>query len=189
MPKIVNHEEYRVILLEKAFELFARRGYEITMRELAKELDISTGSLYHYFESKEDIFQQTMEYISKKQVEILLDRIGKNKTPDEKVKLVFDYILQNENFFQNILFLAIDYYRQNNCSHPDQIIQEISFFYKKNIAEQLGITQSVVASTFLSFILGFLIHRILDPQSNDWEGQIGLIRTLMAFLYTNGQTN
>lgn len=189
MPKIVNHEEYREVLLEKSFELFARRGYEITMRELAKELEISTGSLYHYFESKEDIFRQTMEYVSKKQVDILLGKIGKNKTPDEKVKLLFDYILQNENFFQNILFLAIDYYRQNNCSHPDQIIQEISSFYKKNIAEQLGITQSVIASTFLSFILGLLIHRILDPQTNDWDGQIALLRTLVALYTTNGQTN
>ncbi|MCX7998989.1 MAG: TetR/AcrR family transcriptional regulator [Leptospiraceae bacterium] len=189
MPKIVNHEEYRELLLNKAFELFARRGYEITMRELAKELEVSTGSLYHYFENKEDIFRQTMEYIAKKQVQILLEKIGKNKTPDEKVQLVLEYILQNESFFQNTLFLAIDYYRQNNCSHPDKIIQEMTHFYKQNIAEQLGITHNVLASAVLSFILGFLVHRILNPDAGDWEGQIALLRTLIGLLYTNEKTN
>lgn len=188
MPKIVNHDEYREALLNRAFELFARRGYEITMRELAKELEISTGSLYHYFESKEDIFRQTMEHIAKKQVQILLEKIGENKNPDEKVKLVLEYILQNETFFQNTLFLAIDYYRQNNCSYPDNIIQEMAQFYKRNIAEQLGISQNVIVSTLLSFILGLLVHRVLNPNAEDWEGQIALLRTLMSFLY-NGKTN
>lgn len=180
MPKIVNHEEYRDEILDKSFELFARRGYEITIRELAKELSISTGTLYHYFKSKEEIFKQMMDYISRKQVKILIDKIGKNKSVDEKVKLILSYIIHHELFFQNILFLIIDYYRQNNCTDPESIIREMSEFYKKHIGEQLGISKSVIASTFLSFTLGLLVHRILDPNANDWDEQIALLRTMVG---------
>ena len=42
MPKIVNHETYREELLEKGFDLFANKGYTITMRELASGLKVST---------------------------------------------------------------------------------------------------------------------------------------------------
>ncbi len=181
MPKIVNHEEYKRDLLDRSFELFARQGYEITIRELAKELQISTGTLYHYFDSKEDIFKQTMEHISKKQVEILIERLGKNRSADEKVDLILKYILNNESFFQNILFLVIDYYRQNGCSDPEQIIREMADFYKRNLSEHLGISNPVVISTFLSFIVGILVHRILDPNTNDLQEQTSLVKGLVGF--------
>lgn len=59
MPKVVQHEEYRNHLLDSCFEIFVRLGYTAsTMRVLARELGISTGTLYHYFATKEDLFTQ-----------------------------------------------------------------------------------------------------------------------------------
>jgi len=179
MPKIVNHDDYREELLDRSFEHFARKGYDITLRELAKELGISTGTLYHYFPSKIEIFKHMMNYISHKQVRILVERLKRTKNIDEKVKNMFQYILHNEIYFQNILFLIIDYYRQNECKDPDLIIKEMSEFYKQSILEQLGIDNSIVASTILSFTLGILIHRILNPTANDWDEQISLLRSMM----------
>ena len=42
MPNLVNHETYREELLENGFDLFANKGYNITMRELARGLKVST---------------------------------------------------------------------------------------------------------------------------------------------------
>ncbi len=59
MPKIVDRERYRKQLLQQSFELFAEIGYgNITMRQLAQKLAVSTGTLYHYFPSKEAMFLQ-----------------------------------------------------------------------------------------------------------------------------------
>ncbi|NJL79674.1 MAG: helix-turn-helix transcriptional regulator, partial [Richelia sp. SM2_1_7] len=59
MPKIVDHEKYRKELLWKSFDLFAQKGYgSVTMREIAKELGVSTGTLYHYFPNKESLYLQ-----------------------------------------------------------------------------------------------------------------------------------
>ncbi|HMV76538.1 MAG TPA: TetR/AcrR family transcriptional regulator [Leptospiraceae bacterium] len=187
MPKIVDHESYRESLLEKAFELFARKGYEITMRELAREMDVSTGTLYHYFSNKEEIFKQTMSYISRKQIQILIDRIGKYKDKDEKVKNMFQYILNNEKFFQNTLFLIIDYYRQNGSTDPDNIIRDMADFYKSSISDQLGVMNKPLVSTFLSFTLGILLHRILDPSAGDFDVQVSIVRSLMLFVSSDSK--
>ncbi|PLZ35065.1 TetR family transcriptional regulator, partial [Fischerella thermalis WC542] len=62
MPKIVDHEQYRKELLMKSFDLFAQKGYAaITMRDIAKELGVSTGTLYHYFSNKKALFLQLVE--------------------------------------------------------------------------------------------------------------------------------
>jgi AcrR family transcriptional regulator len=65
MPKIVDSEEYRKELLDKCFDLFANKGYaNVTTRQIAKELGISTGAMYHYFPSKQALFEQLVEQIS-----------------------------------------------------------------------------------------------------------------------------
>ena len=58
MPKIVDVEQYRKELLLKSAELFAEKGYaNMTTRELAQGLGVSTGTLYHYFPSKAALFE------------------------------------------------------------------------------------------------------------------------------------
>lgn len=59
MPKLVDHEAYRRELLQGSYEIFVRLGFaSCTMRVLARELEVSTGTLYHYFDAKEDVFAQ-----------------------------------------------------------------------------------------------------------------------------------
>ena len=61
MPRIVDHDKQRAELLAGSFALFAERGYGVvTMRGLSKSLGISTGSLYHYFDSKPAMFRQLL---------------------------------------------------------------------------------------------------------------------------------
>ena len=70
MPKIVDHAAQRARILEGAFEYFARQGYAaLTMRQLARELEISTGTLYHYFPTKEAIFEEMFAFMSRRIVE------------------------------------------------------------------------------------------------------------------------
>ncbi|MEM7759849.1 MAG: helix-turn-helix domain-containing protein, partial [Cyanobacteria bacterium P01_A01_bin.40] len=69
MPKIVDHHRYRKELLAKCFDLFAQRGYgSLTMRQVAKEIGVSTGTLYHYFASKEELFRQLIEEITEQDI-------------------------------------------------------------------------------------------------------------------------
>lgn len=63
MPKIVDHELQRVKFAEAAMSLIARHGLEgVTMRAVATEAGLSYGSLFHYFDSKDDLLKHVIRH-------------------------------------------------------------------------------------------------------------------------------
>ena len=49
-----DHQERRQEFLDTARELFYSKGYEETsVNDILKKLDLSKGTFYHYFKSKE----------------------------------------------------------------------------------------------------------------------------------------
>jgi len=55
-------EKTREHILATAFELFFKKGYkEVTMSELVAASGMSKGAFYHYFSSKEDLYNHSME--------------------------------------------------------------------------------------------------------------------------------
>jgi DNA-binding transcriptional regulator YbjK len=56
MPKIVNHDDQRAKFAAATLRLVARDGLEgCTMRAVASEAGLSYGSLFHYFDSKDEL--------------------------------------------------------------------------------------------------------------------------------------
>lgn len=63
MPKIVDHEAQRRKFAEATMRLIARHGIEgVTMRAVAGEARLSYGSLFHYFESKDDLLMHAVRH-------------------------------------------------------------------------------------------------------------------------------
>ncbi len=68
MPKIVDHEVQRETFAEAAMRLIARHGLEgVTMRAVAAESGLSYGSLFHYFDSKEQLLMHAVRTSLEKQ--------------------------------------------------------------------------------------------------------------------------
>ncbi len=60
--EITDPASARGKLLRAATELFRRLGYErTTVRDLAREIGIQSGSIFHHFRSKQDILHAVME--------------------------------------------------------------------------------------------------------------------------------
>lgn len=56
-------EQRRLLIIDKAIELFAKRGYANTkIGDIAKAADMSVGLMFHYFESKEKLFEELVRY-------------------------------------------------------------------------------------------------------------------------------
>ncbi len=63
MPKIVDHELQKEKFIGAAMRLIASKGLEgVTMRAVATEAGLSYGSLFHYFESKDDLLMHAVRY-------------------------------------------------------------------------------------------------------------------------------
>lgn len=70
MPKIVDHDVQRLKFAEAAMRLIAGKGIEgVTMRAVAREAGLSYGSLFHYFDSKDDLLMHAVRHVTSQQTE------------------------------------------------------------------------------------------------------------------------
>lgn len=52
-------EQRRTLIISKALELFVKKGYtDTTIGDIAKAADMSTGLMFHYFKSKEQLYEE-----------------------------------------------------------------------------------------------------------------------------------
>lgn len=55
-------ERSRTLILDAALELFSRQGYRATsIRDIAAKANVSTGSVYHHFSDKEEVFDTLLQ--------------------------------------------------------------------------------------------------------------------------------
>jgi AcrR family transcriptional regulator len=63
--KAADKPDTRSELVEAAWELFARQGYEgTTVNAIIDKVGLSKGAFYHYFESKEDVLDAVVEHLT-----------------------------------------------------------------------------------------------------------------------------
>ncbi len=63
-PPAIDSAETRQRILEAARRSFARRGYDATTnKDIADEVGITTGAIYHYFASKADLYVSVYEEV------------------------------------------------------------------------------------------------------------------------------
>ena len=64
MPKIVNHLERKRAFTTAAKDVIASKGLESArLSDIAKIAGVTTGSLGHYFDDKEDLFDETLRQL------------------------------------------------------------------------------------------------------------------------------
>jgi AcrR family transcriptional regulator len=186
MPKIVDHDIYRKELLEKCFDLFAEKGYgSITMRQIAQGLSVSTGTLYHYFPSKEALFEQLMEEVCEQDVLSAAAEMERVWTLQEKLETLGNYLYKREDYCIKLTYLLVDF-----CQHQDskempsyQVFERINERYVQAIHDLLGIENLAIASFIYSFIDGVILERLFHDNMISIPEQFTLLgKMLTAYL-------
>jgi AcrR family transcriptional regulator len=79
-------QDRREVLLNVATVLFRENGYnKTTVRQLAKDAGIKSGSIFHYFDTKEEILYAVIERVAITLRDIMKERLAETKTSKEKV--------------------------------------------------------------------------------------------------------
>lgn len=163
MPKIVDHDAYREELLLKYFDLFAKRGYaDVTMREIARSLEVSTGTLYHYFPTKKSILEHMFRIASRRDISGVMERVKDDDSLETRLHIFSDYIQERESYFQDIVLLSIDHYRYADDSFD--IVREADRYYGQEIARGLGVDERL-GFVFTIFFNGIVYHHLAFPDS------------------------
>jgi len=83
---VTNPESARGRLLVKAAHLFKMKGYErTTVRDLANEVGIQSGSIFHHFKTKEEILKAVMEEAIRYNTERMKRALANSQAAKEKL--------------------------------------------------------------------------------------------------------
>lgn len=185
MPKIVDHDQYRKELLMKSFDLFAQKGYgSITMRQVAQGLGVSTGTLYHYFPSKEALFLQLVEEQTQQDILNFLTEAGNPVTVAERVETLFNFLGKNEDYFAKQTLLSIEFYQQDRIGFlQNQILKQADEQTLQAIANYMQITDKALIDFVMNLIYGLLLRRIFGDETVSFQEQSALFsKMLTAYL-------
>lgn len=91
MPKIVDKDQKKKIILGAAVTVFSRKGTAAArIADIAEEAGIGKGTIYEYFSSKEEIFTTCFEYFMNEINTAVMEQIYMVGDPLAKFSAFFD---------------------------------------------------------------------------------------------------
>lgn len=178
MPKIVNHDERREELLDPCLSLFASKGFHaISMREIARHLGVTTGTLYHYFDGKLALFEQMVDRVIKSDVQAALVEVPADQSWPVKLLSLSKYLGAREGRFAQIIHVTLDYKRYEGAS-SQTLTDKVLNAYLDTIRSQLGITDAVQLDALFSLLLGVIVYRDLVPNASPIEPQFWALQKI-----------
>ncbi len=179
MPKIVDHNAYRKELLSKCFELFFHKGYSgVNMREIAKELNVSTGTLYHYFPNKKSLLDNMVIMINQREASELELRLKGANNLKQRLKIFQNYVIEKEEEFQKIILLAVDYFHNRNSDKDMEIFRGFVRYSSSIISRDVELDEDI-SLVSLIFLSGLVFYRLLCPDVACYEKQGDLFMKLL----------
>ena len=140
MPKIVDHDSQREKFVQAAMRLIARSGLEgVTMRAVATEAGLSYGSLFHYFNSKDDLLMHAVEYSTAQQTLRVNEYGNRYKGLKALEKLLCDDAILND-------------------SSRDAWMVWMTFLYKAALQESFAAMNKELIDGWLERIAGLLLQ-------------------------------
>ncbi|MGB3202321.1 MAG: TetR/AcrR family transcriptional regulator [Nodosilinea sp.] len=178
MPKIVDHDQYRRALLNQCFDLFAEKGYAaLTMRQIAQGLGVSTGTLYHYFPSKEGLFEQLVRESTLQDIQWAIAAADQQDCVLGRIEAALEFVAQNEVFLRKKMLIWIEFYQHQHreSGEPIEVFHNVWQDSKQQIAALLGLDDPQLIGFLCCAVDGILLHRIYEPQNCTFRDRARLL--------------
>lgn len=86
MPKIGMEEIRKDQVIEAAINAIVSKGLSnLSMKDIAAQAGVSTGIIYHYFDSKEDLLMQVLKASFRQSHEKVMETVGPLKASQDKL--------------------------------------------------------------------------------------------------------
>ncbi len=126
-------------ILMAALEIFGRDGfYKAKVSDIAKQADVGKGTIYEYFDSKKNLFEEMVDFCGYKGLEYLTEEINKEESAIEKLKkyiliesqvmeeygdIIYVFIQDSNKLGDNVKSILMDY-RQKKIEIMKDVLQE-----------------------------------------------------------------
>lgn len=172
-------------IIMTAQKLFSKFGLNKTsVDEIAKYARVAKGTIYHYFKSKEELFQ---EVVKKEEIFLKYEirkRISEVDTPQEKLKIYvltrFKFLKELENYYSAlkddylIHYKFVDKIRRQNQIFELEIISSI---LKKGCEQKIFSIEKVdlTSLAILISLKGLEQYSFVDSQMDNIESNLSIL--------------
>ena len=86
---------YQEIILEAAERIFVRRGFSGTrMSDVAREAGVATGTMYNYFEGKDELFRSLMQLRGEQFLDQIAHIYRRENDPIERIEALVRFVVE-----------------------------------------------------------------------------------------------
>jgi len=201
--KIVDKKEKKELIIRAAIKLFAQKGFaRTTISDIAQAAGTGKGTIYNYFETKDDIIHNSF-YFFIKELEFDFEAILLSSIPAiEKLKQVFDTFTRTMQLSENrqLMELMFDFWAESikSVQAKNILFKKMNIFYQayRKLCQDLikdGIREgsfrkNVDAKTMAIIILGMndgiMVHWLLDKSIDFSKTMQEMVRMVLEGIST-----
>lgn len=158
-------------ILDVALRLFSEKGYHnVSMHEIAKEAEFGIGTLYKFFNNKEELYKAIIMGVAEKWHHTLIQVLEQERNPLRAIKR---YVaLRRKLFTDNLAVMRLYYAETRGASFNIRagLDQDLIRFYDEGMGKLASVFQRGVKEN---------VFRVLDP----YQMALALDGTINAFLF------
>ena len=202
-PKVseVYKQQKKNEIIQAAAIIFGEKGYfPTTMDDLVKASGMSKGAIYHYFKSKEEVYEYMLQQQVEYKINNLMDKFSVLKTTKEKVIVLFDTYSSAEwlkqpkiNSVRNQLEHWMAGSRTDNRKKYEEHSEIFYNFLKDILIEgqtngeiSMEINTLYAAKLFWSMIDGILLHGTVLEDSFSYVEVVSMAKEMYITFLTRG---
>lgn len=179
-PKIIDHDEHRDELARRSWPAFARSGYErITTRELARAIGISAGALYHYFPTKQALFEHAIRTMAADDV-ARIERLPRPGAIPDRIGLLLGVVAGNEERVRALLLLLLDYLRCTGTQAHCALYEETLGRYSEVLTRYLGLADPLLAEALMVYADGLVLRRAFMLDAPPFAAQASPLASVLS---------
>jgi AcrR family transcriptional regulator len=177
MPLAKRNPEYppkKIAIFDAAINLIAEDGFKSPTAKIAEEAGVGTGTIYRYFESKDDLINELMGYVEEK----LNRAVTQDDNPDKPVKEQFIRLCKNIihfsfenprafNFFNQYIdspygTVLRKYKRSRDAGNIPKNTLLFPFYMLFNKSKEQNLIKDMPNAILFTLIYGSISHFIRD---------------------------
>jgi len=178
LPKIVNKQEKRSRLVHAAIPIFAKYTFrEAKMNDVAISADVGKGTLYEYFESKDELFLEIFKMWFATLEAQIHDVISAINDPAKQLAVFYEQYFTTIEQYSDTYFIYFDFWTEL-VRNPKINSQEIKDVYQSLRGLVAGILDDgvhmgvfrkmdpqVKSIQLLSMVDGLLLQWLMDREA------------------------
>lgn len=139
-------EKRREDILVASLDLFIRKGYSATkISDIAERVGMSTGLMFHYFKSKEKLYEELVKYGISGPIKTMAPT---DKEPleffEDAAKQIFQFIKTEPNFAKMFVLMRQVYYNEAAPQSVKDMLQGFDIYKPTAMLIQKGQTDGTI---------------------------------------------